>query len=111
MRFFMVAVVGAALLSAAVLADEKPAPGSTRPELKDVQQKVSYGFGLFSGKALKAQGIQGVDLDVDLFSQGLKDAFAGANARLTDEQFKEALMAFQKEMGEHFLAENKKKTG
>jgi FKBP-type peptidyl-prolyl cis-trans isomerase FklB len=117
MKFFMVAVVGSGLLAAAALADEKTVPKSAGSELKDVRQKASYGYGLLSGKQIKGQG---VDLDLDMFVQGLKDAFSGAPSRLSDEQIKEAVLAFQKEQvetastkskaeGETFLAENKKK--
>jgi FKBP-type peptidyl-prolyl cis-trans isomerase FklB len=117
MKFFMVAVVGSGLLAAAALADEKAETKSAGSELKDVRQKASYGYGLLSGKQIKGQG---VDLDLDMFVQGLKDAFSGAPSRLTDDQIKDAVLTFQKEQvesagkqakaeGDTFLAENKKK--
>jgi FKBP-type peptidyl-prolyl cis-trans isomerase len=118
----MVAVVSLALLVASALAQEKGAPKAADAELKDARQKASYGIGLSIGKNLKNQGIS---IDLDPFSQGLRDALAGTPSRLSDQQIQEALQAFQKEVsakqaemvakqakeGETFLAENKKKAG
>jgi FKBP-type peptidyl-prolyl cis-trans isomerase len=113
--FSMVAVVGLGVVMAAVAADEKAAPKPADPELKDVRQKASYGYGLGVGRTLMSQL---PDMDWDVFSQGLKDATGAKTQRLTDQQIQEAIIAFQQEMaarkakeGETFLAENKKKGG
>ena len=70
-----------------------------------------------------------MEINPDVLLKGLRDGLAGAKSLLTDEQIKETMAAFQKEMmekqaaaqkelgeknlaaGEKFLAENKKKEG
>jgi FKBP-type peptidyl-prolyl cis-trans isomerase FklB len=116
MKFSMVAAVGLGLVVAsAFAADEKVAPKAADSGLKDVREKASYGLGLSIGKNLAGQA---ADLDPELITQGVKDAFAGKAPRLTDQQIQEALVAFQQELvakktkeGDSFLAENQKKPG
>jgi FKBP-type peptidyl-prolyl cis-trans isomerase len=113
--FFMAAVTSLAIMASPVRAQEKAAPKAADSELKDARQKGSYGIGIGVGKSLSAAF---PDLDLELFAQGLKDAFGGKPARLTDQQIQEALQAYQQEAvarkskeGETFMAENKKKPG
>jgi len=110
-------IISLALLSLAgfVFGQEKSTP------LKDTKDKVSYSIGLNIGFNLKKQN---VSINPDTFVLGLKDALAG-KPQMTDEQVKETMTAFEKEMidkqkaagvkngadGEKFLAENKKKEG
>jgi FKBP-type peptidyl-prolyl cis-trans isomerase FklB len=71
----------------------------------------------------------GYDVDLDIMKNGIKDVIAGGETKLTEQQMKEVLTAFQKELsskrdeerkksaeknkqaGDAFLAENKKKPG
>jgi FKBP-type peptidyl-prolyl cis-trans isomerase FklB len=94
--------------------------------LKTQRDKVSYSMGLDIGRMLK---MQGVDVDLELVTRGLKDAFTGNQALLTDEEMQEVLTNFKKEFiakqqelakqrgeknkreGEIFLETNKKKEG
>ena len=110
-------IIPFALLSLAgsVFGQDKSTP------LKDSKDKVSYSIGLNIGFNLKKQN---VSINPDTFVLGLKDALAG-KPQMTDEQVKETMTAFEKEMidkqkaagvkngadGEKFLAENKKKEG
>jgi FKBP-type peptidyl-prolyl cis-trans isomerase FklB len=110
-------IISFALLSLAgsVFGQDKSTP------LKDSKDKVSYSIGLNIGFNLKKQN---VSINPDTFVLGLKDALAG-KPQMTDEQVKETMTAFEKEMidkqkaaglkngadGEKFLAENKKKEG
>ena len=110
-------IISFALLSLAgsVFPQDKSTP------LKDSKDKVSYSIGLNIGLNLKKQN---VSINPDTFVLGLKDALAG-KPQMTDEQVKETMTAFEKEMidkqkaagvkngadGEKFLAENKKKEG
>src|SRR5438552_5872751 len=110
-------IISLALLSLAgsVFGEDKSTP------LKDSKDKVSYSIGLNIGFNLKKQN---VSINPDTFVLGLKDALAG-KPQMTDEQVKETMTAFEKEMidkqkaagvkngadGEKFLAENKKKEG
>jgi FKBP-type peptidyl-prolyl cis-trans isomerase FklB len=110
-------IISFALLSLAgsVFGQDKSTP------LKDSKDKVSYSIGLNIGFNLKKQN---VSINPDTFVLGLKDALAG-KPQMTEEQVKETMTAFEKEMidkqkaagvkngadGEKFLAENKKKEG
>ena len=94
--------------------------------LKTQRDKVSYSMGLDIGRMLK---MQGVDVDLELATRGLKDAYTGNQALLTDEEMQEVLTNFKKEFiakqqelakqqgeknkreGEIFLETNKKKEG
>ena len=102
-------------LAGSVFGQDKSTP------LKDSKDKVSYSIGLNIGLNLKKQN---VSINPDTLVLGLKDALAG-KPQMTDEQVKETMTAFEKEMidkqkaagvkngadGEKFLAENKKKEG
>lgn len=118
MKFLGIAFVCALILAAQARAEE--------PALKDQKEKVSYSIGLNIGTNLKAQNI---DINPDLLARGLKDALTGAKPLLTEEEIKDVLTAFQKEMtsktdaaraavseqnkseGVAFLSENAKKEG
>ena len=94
--------------------------------LKDQKEKVSYSIGLDIGTTLKRQLI---DVNEELLKKGLQDGLSGAKPLLTDEQMKETMSTFQKEMvakqaaakkaageknaaeSKKFLAENKTKEG
>lgn len=95
-------------------------------QLKDSKDKVSYSIGLDIGATLKRQGI---DISIDTMVAGMKDSLSGAKPQMTEDQIKETMTAFSKEMmdkqaatakeaaqknaaaGEKFLAENKSKPG
>ncbi len=100
--------------------------GADETSLKTKKDKVSYVIGVNVGKGMQQQSI---DIDPDIFAKGLKDAMTGAKTAMTDEEMRQVLTAFQKEMaekqaekmkvvaeknkkeGEAFLAANKKKKG
>ena len=105
-------VVCLALVAAEVRAQERVAPAGN---LKSTRDKASYSFGMMIGTNLKRQG---VDVDIDLLVQGLKEASAGGKLQLTEQQAGEAIQAFEKEMSakkaqesKDFLVANKKKPG
>ena len=95
-------------------------------ELKTQKDKVSYAIGVNVGKGMQQQS---VDINPDIFAKGLKDAMKGAKLAMPDEEMRQVMTAFQKEMtekqavkmkalaeknkkeGEAFLAANKKKEG
>lgn len=119
MKLRLMAVLGIVLLACQVNAGENLV-------LKDQKDKVSYSIGMNIGNNLKKQSI---DVNPDVFAQGIKDALSGSKALMTEQEVNETIMAFQKEMsakqierlkelgeknkkeGEAFLAENKKKEG
>ncbi len=118
MKLFITAI-SLLFLTSTVYAEEKAV-------LKDQRDKVSYGIGMDIGKSLRNQSI---DVDPDLIARGIKDMLSGAKPLMTDQESRDTMMNFQKEMmakqmermkelgeknkkeGEAFLAENKKKEG
>jgi FKBP-type peptidyl-prolyl cis-trans isomerase FklB len=96
------------------------------PELKGDKEKLSYSIGMDIGANLKRGS---VEVDPDMLAKGLKDSYGGGKTLLTEEEARQAIMAFQKIMtekkaetmrklgeknkaeGEKFLAENAKKEG
>lgn len=112
------------LLASGCTAGEKK--GAAKAELKTLKDKVSYSIGLNIGQDFKRQDM---DIDADLLARGIKDAVSGAQPLLTEQQIRETIEAYQKEMvakqetkmkemasknqkeGEAFLAENAKKPG
>ena len=120
-RWIMVAGMG--LLAGVAAAQEAPA-------LKDQKEKLSYALGMDLGGQLTRQSVQ---IDPDLFLQGLKDALSRGKTRLTEAEARAAITELQNELknkqaaaqsvkmaqegekikkeGEAFLAENKTKDG
>ncbi|MDA8434114.1 MAG: FKBP-type peptidyl-prolyl cis-trans isomerase [Nitrospiraceae bacterium] len=100
--------------------------GVEQSPLKDKKDKLSYSIGLDVGNALKRQG---VDVNMDVMMRGVKDAVSGGKKLLTDEEVRDTMTEFSKELaakkaeetkkigeenkkaGETFLAENTKKEG
>ena len=111
--------LSALIICSVAFAEEKPA-------LKDSKDKVSYSIGLDIGTTLKKQKI---DVNPDALSAGVRDAVTGAKPQMTDDQIKETMTTFSKELsekqatasreaatknaaeGEKFLADNKTKPG
>jgi FKBP-type peptidyl-prolyl cis-trans isomerase FklB len=108
MKLKLIVVLGLLILASPVYAEEKLV-------LKNQKEKVSYIIGLDIGGNLKRQS---VDVDPNILAKGIRDALSGAKPVLSQEEIQETMVAFQKEMvakqkerGEAFLAENKKKEG
>ena len=93
--------------------------------LNTLEEKASYAIGVNMGQQLGAAG----NIDLDLLVQGFKDAAAGANLKLTDQEMMQTMQEFQRQMaeaqraksqqeaaenlekGNAFLAENGKREG
>ena len=113
MKLQLIVVLGIVFLVSQVNAQEKT-------DLKNQKEKVSYIIGMDIGNNLKKQS---VEIDPNILAKGIKDALAGGKPLLTEQEIRETMTAFQKEMmakqeevvqknkkeGEAFLAENKKK--
>jgi FKBP-type peptidyl-prolyl cis-trans isomerase FklB len=120
MKKYTVLVAMIAILVVPLLA------GAQDASLKTQKDKVSYLLGAQIGNDFKAQQM---DIDPDIFSRGLKDSLAGKKPPLSEQEIRDTMMAFQKEIqakvavqtqklaeqnkkeGDAFLAENKKKEG
>ena len=94
--------------------------------LKTQKDKVSYSIGMDIGMTLKNQSLE---VDPAILARGIKDSMTGQKPLMTEQEIRDTIGAFQKEMmakqqelaklmgeknkkeGEAFLAENKKKEG
>jgi FKBP-type peptidyl-prolyl cis-trans isomerase FklB len=109
------------LLALPVFAQEKSAQEKST-QLKDTKDKVSYSIGLNIGFNFKKQGLP---LNTDALVAGIKDATTGKDPLLKENEIREVMNTWQKEVadkqkvageknaadGEKFLAENKSKAG
>jgi len=80
------------------------APASVTPDqLKDLKSKISYLIGTNIGRQMQRDGM---DLDMNLFSAGMKDALAGAKPVLSDAEMQAAIAEFsaQQEKKEREMA-------
>jgi len=114
---YLAVLLGLVLCSGQVSA--KPAS-----EAKTAKDKVSYGIGVDIGRNFKRLAL---DVDLDLLSKGLKDAYAGKKLAVPDDELRLIMSNYQNELkekqasaikaigetnqkaGEAFLAENTKK--
>jgi FKBP-type peptidyl-prolyl cis-trans isomerase FklB len=119
MRFVLAAILSVGFLSTLCTAAEKPA-------LKDTKDRESYSLGYQFGQSMKAQG---VDLDLEIYASGIRDALSGATPQLSPEEIRTVVMELQKKLAaarqkgiqeiadknlaesKAFLEENKKKDG
>ncbi|PKL48985.1 MAG: hypothetical protein CVV37_07795 [Nitrospira bacterium HGW-Nitrospira-1] len=119
MKLLLSMVLGVVLLAGQANAEEKKA-------FQTPKEKQSYSMGADLGKKIQSLSIE---VDLNAFAQGMKDAVSGNKMLLTEQEIKETLTALQKELmekqaenakqlgeknmkaGEAFLAENKKKEG
>jgi FKBP-type peptidyl-prolyl cis-trans isomerase FklB len=94
--------------------------------LANDKDKLSYSIGVDLGKSFKTQSI---DVNLDALNKGMQDGIAGTKFLLTEQQMKDVLNQFQKDLmtkrtaefnkkadenkakGEAFLNENKTKPG
>jgi len=114
--FVMAAVLGFGFLIAPVSAET----------LATKKDKVSYGIGVEAARNLKALG---VDLNMDAMIAGLRDAYAGRQLAISEDEFQATMKTHHEEMrarvaeamkkaadknkkeSEAFLEQNRKKTG
>ncbi len=122
---------GMALLQVSMAAPNQPVvvtPATNAPTLSPQEQKenMSYAIGTDIGNNLKRGG---VELDMDVLANAMKNAIAGQPSKLTEQQVREAINNYRqvarakqeetrrqaaeknRKEGETFLAENKKKPG
>ena len=78
----------------AFAAEDKPATAA-KPALETAVQKASYVIGIDLGRNFKAQGIE---VDMNLLWQGIRDGMAGGETLLTEAEMRETMAVFQREM-------------
>jgi len=107
MKFFSILVIGILVFVGQVY-------GADEGALKSEKDKLSYTFGANFGKTLKQQEIE---INTDMFLKGVKDGSSGEKLLLTDQEMKDTMTTFQKEMAakqaekRKVLAEKNKKEG
>lgn len=119
MKHLIITILGIAFLLGVCYADEKL-------ELKDQKDKDSYSLGYQFGQNMKNQG---VDLNPEVYTSGLKDALAGKEPQMAPDQIRATITSLQQrlqasrqkglkekatknlEEGKKFLADNQKKEG
>jgi FKBP-type peptidyl-prolyl cis-trans isomerase FklB len=119
MKYVLVTILSIVFLFGVCSAEEKL-------ELKDQKGKDSYSLGYKYGESFKKQGMQ---IDLEIFTAGFRDALGGNEPRMTQEEISAALSDLQKRMfaaqqlqlreraaknleeGKAFLTENAKKEG
>lgn len=97
-----------------------------KTELKDQKDKESYSLGYRFGENMKHQG---ADLNLDVYTSGVRDALEGNKSKMTSEEIRSTIAGFQQRLsaaqqkvqkdlaqknlsdGAAFLAENGKKAG
>lgn len=81
--------------------------GADAGALNDSRERFSYSLGLSLGTNLKRNGVDPAELDLELFRRGFQDA-AGGNAQLSENDARNAIMAYQTEARKHLAEKNKK---
>jgi len=130
MKYATLALLGIGLaISSTIAQGQAPTPKAGEPELKSVEDKFAYAYGLRFGQGMKREGIV---LNADVIAKGIKDGL-GDKAAFTEQQLQEIDLAFRKLLvekqsekqaanagpvgaknlkdGEAFLAANKTKPG
>jgi FKBP-type peptidyl-prolyl cis-trans isomerase len=110
------------LLAGSAAAEEPPAQAAFKSE----KEKLSYALGMDLAGKFQAQSL---DVDIDVFTRGLRDGLGGGKTLFSREELKAYVVAKQKELrekhnaarwalgeknqkeGDAFLAENKTKEG
>jgi FKBP-type peptidyl-prolyl cis-trans isomerase len=95
---FILAPVLVGVLSACQEQAKEPEPVT----LDTPEKRLSYGIALRMGTRMKSDGMT---MDVDAYSLGIRDAFQGAEAKLTDEEINAEMQAFQQKMEAERAAE------
>ena len=114
-----VIVLAAVLLAAQAYAGESPV-------IKSEKDRVNYGIGVNVVRNFKQQGIE---VDLDMVYQGMKDALSGGKLLMTEADLRKTMVAYQTELrqkqararqtalvenkkaGDAFLVQNKTKEG
>jgi len=88
MKHLFAAVLGICCLFGVCFAADKP-------ELTDLKERESYSLGYQFGKNLK---FQGVDIDLDVYNSGVRDAVDGKAPRMTPEEIRSTITGLQQRL-------------
>lgn len=87
-------VTGCLAVQVGLAATQTAAPTANSP-IKTENDKVSYTMGVDLGKNLMTNSVQ---INTDLFAQGLKDSMSGGKLLMTDADMKQALSTFREQL-------------
>src|SRR6185369_16276520 len=76
-----------------------------KPSFKDDKEKASYAVGMYCGNMIKRSNME---VDMDVVMAAMKDALAGKEMRLNDQQASETLRTYQQESRRKVAEKNKK---
>src|SRR4030043_2415992 len=88
MRYVLTIILSVGFLFSSSLADEKI-------ELKDQKDKESYSLGYQFGQSLKSQG---VDINLDIYASGIRDALGGKESQMTPEEIRATITSLQQRL-------------
>ncbi len=83
--------------------DNKEADAATK-NLESLDQRFSYAFGMNVGEQVKQMQAQEINVDIDLFVQGLRDTYGDKEKLLSDEQVQQTITEFQQNQREKQMA-------
>ncbi|KGE04028.1 FKBP-type peptidyl-prolyl cis-trans isomerase [Pseudohaliea rubra] len=99
MKRFVTPVAAVALVLGLQACDQQQsgdsAAGNEPVALDTPTKRLSYGVALGLGRNMKNDGME---MDIDAFALGLRDAFSGAEQRLSQEEIQAEMMAFQEKL-------------
>ena len=93
-RVLSIAIV-ALLAGLAGCNQQSGSTGDAEVALDTPNKRLSYGFAYRMGQRMQADGMS---LDADAYSAGMRDAMAGTTSRLTDEEINAEMVAFQERL-------------
>ncbi|GHD36553.1 FKBP-type peptidyl-prolyl cis-trans isomerase [Parahalioglobus pacificus] len=89
------AVIAAMLVGLQGCSQDSGSGADAEVALDTPTKRLSYGFAYRMGQRMVTDGM---DLDADAYSAGMRDAMAGTDSRLTDEEINAEMVAFQERM-------------
>src|SRR4051812_21335712 len=98
MKKQLIVILGLGVLACAVQAEDKKADDKLSP-FKSEKEKISYAIGMNVAGGLKGQlKRQDVEVDASTLAQAFKDTFNDGKTQITEEQSREILQAFTKDL-------------
>jgi len=91
------------LVGAGLTACMPPNQSAKKPE--SVEERAAYSIGFMTGKSSSAQA---PSLNVEQFAAGFRDAYGKKDSKITQNEMKAALMAFEQKMREEAMAKLQK---
>jgi FKBP-type peptidyl-prolyl cis-trans isomerase FklB len=100
------------VLAACIVFMSSSVVAAEQVELKTQKDKLSYALGINTGKSLKENAI---DIDLNLYIQGLKDSLAGKETLLAEAEISAVIQTVRRDIqvrqNKEYLETNKRKNG